>query len=183
MSNISSPVFSLFLSFHSCTHQSKKLLWTYSWNLFSGKLLTHLKYYLLWFSVPRWLSERECKDPAWGPPDFAQQMDFSLGLILCLLVPSLVPCTTLLPGVWWGHTCTGTLSWSHWSLPGSSHARWNHPAFFPELIHCCKRQFAKCMQAVKVWHWQLISHFHYSSFTGNFPSTCGGIHSVVPLEN
>lgn len=55
--------------------------------------------------------------------------------------------------------------------------------FFQSSFIATKDSFAKCMQAIKVRHWQLVSHFHYSSFTGNFSSTCGGIHSVIPLKN
>lgn len=29
--------------------------------------------------MPLWLGGKVCKDPPWSPPDFAEQMDFSLG--------------------------------------------------------------------------------------------------------
>lgn len=109
-------------------------------------------------------------------------------LILCLLVPSLVPWTTLFTGVWWGHVSSDTLSFTptagstgHFQgllTPGGTTL-----LFFQSSFIATRDSFAKCMQAVKVRHWQLVSYLHYSSFTGNFPSACGGIHSVIPLKN
>lgn len=129
-------------------------LCTYSWNFFSGRLLSLLKSYLLRFPVPLWLGEKCARTLPGAPLALPSRWISAWALILCLLVPSLVPCTSLFPGVWWAcASLVRTQMFCHPQLhlpelvplvtsrvfPCSVEP----PCFFPVLIRCYKGQFSK----------------------------------------
>lgn len=99
-----------------------------------------------------------------GPSCLCSADGFQLGhsSLACL-----VPASRLAPlftAVWWGHVSSDTLSFPQlFPLPGSSHARWDHPAiFYLELIHCYKRQFCKVHASHKSQ--ALTTHLSFSLF-------------------